>query len=435
MLLIYLPQNTARSEYIFNMIFNIEFGIKYSITNNIEIFKTYTEEKLNYSSSRIKDEFFIKAVSLLSENFIKNNEVPVTEKEQIKLLFPSDDSCDIGFDIFSSVFYMVSRYEEYLPFVADKYGRFNPTDSLAFKNNFLLIPVVDKWIKYFKNILQNKFPALKLKHSKFEAIVTYDIDVAYKFKGRSFKRNIGSTIKDILKFDFKNIRSRIETFNNKRKDPWDTYDYLRETIVKNNLQSVFFFLLGDKSIQDRNLDHKNAAMKNLIKKITIFSKIGIHPSFKTSLFPEKILIEKKRLEKISNKTIYKSRQHFLKFTLPETYLALIETGITEEYSMGFPYSPGFRAGTSKPFYFYDLRNEKSTSLKIFPITFMEGNFSEKEYQMPEKITETISNLINEVKNVNGTFMSIWHNHTVSNTDEYSRWREIHDKMIQGIITQ
>ena len=284
---------------------------------------------------------------------------------------------------------MVSRYEEYLSFTPDKYGRFKATDTLAYKNNFLQIPVVDNWINRFKNILQKKFPALKFKPSKFEAIVTYDIDIAYKFKGRSFIRNTGSTIKDLLKFDFKNIQSRIQTFSGKCKDPWDTYDYLHETIVHNNLQSIFFFLLGDNSINDRNLDYENPVMKNLIAKLKIFSEIGIHPSFKTSMFTKKILIEKQRLEKISGKKIIRSRQHFLKFILPETYNALTEAGITEDYSMGFPYTPGFRAGTSKPFYFYDLKKERSTNLKIFPITFMEGNFTEKEYPNHEKITETI----------------------------------------------
>ena len=319
MLLIYLPQNTPRSEYIFDTIFINTFGIKYSTTNNVTEFENHHGEKLNYSGKRIKDETFIKASPLLSENFIHDIQVPVEEKGQMKVLFPNNEMCDVGFDIFSSVFYMLSRYEEYLAFTADRYGRYKGTDSIAFQNNFLQIPIVDKWIQLFKGFLQTKFPGLKFKTSKFEALVTYDIDVAYKFKGRSFRRNTGSVIKDFLQFDFQNIQARIRTFNNKCDDPWDTYDYLQETIMKNNLNSIFFFLLGDQSIHDRNLNYNNPVMKNLINKINTFSEIGIHPSFISSLFPEKISIEKQRLEMISGKQIYKSRQHFLKFILPGTY--------------------------------------------------------------------------------------------------------------------
>lgn len=256
--------------------------------------------------------------------------------------------------------------------------------------------------------------------------------MAFKFKGRNSIRNAGSTIKDLLRFDLKNILQRFQTLSNKCPDPWDAYDYLNDVIVQNKLHSIFFFLLGDHSTYDRNLDYRNPAMDSLINKIKTFSEIGIHPSFKTSLFIEKILIEKQRLEKIASKKIIRSRQHFLKFTLPETYNALIEAGIDEDYSMGFPYMPGFRAGTSKPFYFYDLKNEKTTSLKIFPITMMEGNFIERKYPDKKKVTQTIFNLIDEVKKVHGTFISIWHNHTVSNTTEYKEWRNIHDQMIQKI---
>lgn len=432
MLLIYSDQISPRHQYIFDTIFLNEFGIEYDTTDDRGIFKNHAGEKINYSASRINNEFFIKAAPLLFENFIKNIEVPVSEKYQLKVLFPNKEQCDLGFDIFSAVFYMLSRYEECLPFTPDKYGRFKAEDSFAYQNQFLQIPIVDKWMELFKNILQKKITSLKFKSSKFEAIVTYDIDVAYKFKGRSFKRNAGSTIKDLLKFNFKNIQNRFHTLTNKYRDPWDTYDYLSETIVQNNLHSIFFFLMGNNSINDRNLDYRNSVMQNLINKIKSFSEIGIHPSFKTSLFNEKILIEKQRLEKISGKKIIRSRQHFLKFIMPETYIALIEAGITEEYSMGFPYTPGFRAGTSKPFYFYDLKNEKLTNLKIFPAAFMEGAFAEKEYVNMKKMAETIFNLIDEVKNVNGTFISIWHNHTVSDTKEYTDYRNIHNQMIQKI---
>jgi hypothetical protein len=433
MLLIYLSETSPRSEYIFDKIFTHEFGIKYTTTSSIEEFESHNEEKINYSPNRIKDEFFINASSLLFENTIIHIGVPVKEKNQVKILFPNTESCDLGFDIFASVFYMLSRYEEYLPFTPDKHGRFKATDTLAYQNNFLHLPLVDVWITYFKNILQNKFPALKFTSSHFKAIITYDIDVAYKYKGRVFKRTGGATLKDLLVLDFKNIQSRIQTLYYNKKDPWDTYDYLKELIITNKLDSIFFFLLGDKSKQDRNLNFQNPVIKRLINTIKLFSEIGIHPSYKTSQSPEKILIEKQRLEKIAQKKINKSRQHFLKFILPETYNSLIKAGITEDYSMGFPYTPGFRAGTSKPFYFYDLKNERSTALKIFPVTFMEGNFSGKEYSNHVKILETIFDLINEVKNVNGTFISIWHNHTVSETSEYKVWRNIHDKMIEQLL--
>ena len=434
MLLIYLNKSSSRSKYIFDIIFNHEFGIKYNTTDSITEFESYSEEKINYSDKRIHDEFFVKSVTLLSEDFLKNTEITVTEKDGLKVLFPSSEPCDVGFDIFSSVFYMLSRYEEYLPFIPDKHGRFKGTESFAYRNNFLRLPVADIWINHFKNRLQKKFPRLKFKPSHFKTIVTYDIDVAYKYIGRSVTRIIATTAKDLLRLDFRNIYRRFQTLYKDKKDPWDTYDYLKESIESNHLDSIFFFLLSDKSKHDRNLDFKNPAIKELVNKIKLFSEIGIHPSYKTSLFPGKISTEKKRLEDLSGKNIYKSRQHFLKFDLPATYNALIEAGITEDYSMAFSALPGFRAGTSKSFYFYDLKNEKQTNLKIFPVTLMEDTFMNLKYAHPEESLRDMFNLMEAVKNVDGTFISIWHNHTISETSEYKDWRNVHDKMIQRLST-
>lgn len=429
MLLIYLSKTSARCQYVIDLIFREESGIDFRITEDMREFEVHPGEKLNYSSKKIGDEFFIKASHLLFETEIKQQQIEVIEKDSVKFLFPNEED-DLGFDIFSSVFFMVSRYEEYLPFTPDEFGRFEGEDSLAFQNNFLHLPVVNNWIKIFQKALQKKFPTLKIKPFSFSTILTYDIDVAYKFSGRSFGRAIGSVGKDLLRFNFKNIFERIQALPKLKKDPWDVYDYLKEMILKNKLKSVFFFLLSDKTDHDLNLNYQNPVMKNLVNKIQAFSEIGIHPSFYSSFFPGKIIIEKERLENLSAKRITKSRQHYLKFILPETHNSLLTAGITEDYSMGFSKMPGFRAGTCKPFYFYDLQNEKATELKIFPITFMEGTLMDKK---PEDALQKILELLKEVKNVGGTFIPLWHNHTISETGEYSVWKNVHDKMIEEIL--
>ena len=430
MLLIYIPEGSERCLYILDLIFRQELGIEYRIVTDYNLFNLHREEKVNYSNSRLPDSFFINAAPLLFEKGIRQQNIIVTQKDQTKILFANED-CDLGFDIFSSVFYMVSRYEEYLPFTPDSHGRFKASDSLAFKHSFLQQPIVNIWIDLFKNSLQQRFPSLKIKPSLFNAIITYDIDVAYKFKGRNTFRTIGSTAKDILKLKFKNIYQRLTTLLNIQKDPWDVYGYLRETALTANLKPIFFFLMADKSTNDRNLDYKNPWMKSLIKKVMEFSDIGIHPSYTTSEFPGKIVIEKERLEQICGKKITKSRQHYLKFALPDTYRSLLAAGITEDYSMGFSEMAGFRAGICNPFYFYDLKEEKITRLKIFPVTMMEGSFMKNKTGLEQSL-QKILNLINEVKKVQGTFISIWHNHTVSETSEYKKWKRIHDKMIQAI---
>ena len=428
MLLIYLYENSPRCQYVFDLIFKEESGIAFQTTSDLKEFEDYSGQKINYSEARISNCFFIKAAPLLFENDIKKQEIQVAEKKNVKVLFPNEED-DLGFDIFSAVFYLISRYEEYLPFNGDKFGRFKASDSLAFQNDFLQKPMVNIWVEIFKKALKNKFDQLEFKSTAFTSIISYDIDVAYKFKGRSFGRTLGSALKDVIGFSVQNFKERIQTLLQSKKDPWDVYEDLEKTILQNKLSSIFFFLLADKSEHDRNLDYQNPAVKKLVNQVKTFSEIGIHPSFHTSSFPEKILIEKERLEKLLAKKINKSRQHYLKFKLPDTFNALLQSGITEDYSMGFPEVPGFRAGTCKPFYFYDLKNEKASSLKIFPVTCMDATFIYYLEKSPEKSLMEILNLLKEVKKMNGTFIPLFHNDILG---ENEKWKSVHDKMIQQI---
>ena len=133
---------------------------------------------------------------------------------------------------------------------------------------------------------------------------------------------------------------------------------------------------------------------------------------------------KERLEKITGRTVARSRQHFLKFHLPGTYRNLISAGIKEDYSMGFADVTGFRAGICNPFLFFDLKKNEATSLRIFPLSIMDSTLNTYLKLKPEKAKEKISDLIKIVKKHNGTFISLWHNETVSETGIWQGWKSV-----------
>ena len=431
MLLIFLQANTPRTEYVFNLVFVQLLGIEYTLTNDAALFEDHQGAKIIYAGKPLASGIFIRCCPLLFENGIRKVNVPVEKRDGFPILFPNDASCSLGFDIFAAVFYMVSRYEEYLLFTPDMHGRFNAGESLAFQHHFLEFPVVNTWAWQLRDVLLEQFPSLEFKKPVFSSIVTYDIDIAYKFLGRSLLRSTGSAVKDVLRLDIKNIYDRFRALSTKN-DPWDVYDNLKETIRVNNLTTIVFFLLGDYARYDKNIPADQPLMQQLIRHISSFSDIGIHPSYPSSVVDGKIAAEKNTLEKIANKKITKSRQHYLRFQLPGTYRRLLQAGIREDYSMGFTGAPGFRAGICSPFYFYDLENETATDLKLFPVTFMEGTFMEYMKISPREALENITRLIGRIQKVNGTFISIWHNNTVSNDGIYKESKWVHDGMIKII---
>ena len=431
MLLIFLQANSPRIQYVFDLVFVQMLGTEYAITNDAALFEAHQGVKINYSENANASGIFIRCYPLLFEIGIWNVNVRVDKRDDIHILFPNEPPCSLGFDIFAAVFYMVSRYEEYLPFTPDKHGRFNAGDSLAFQHHFLEYPVVNIWAGQLRDVILEQFPSLEFKKPVFSSIVTYDIDIAYKFLGRNFVRSLGSATKDILKLDFKNIYDRLRALSTK-KDPWDVYDDLKETIRANNLTTIVFFLLGDYARYDKNIPADHPLMQHLIHHISSYSDIGIHPSYPSSVVDGKIAAEKERLEKFAYKKITKSRQHYLRFQMPGTYRWLLKAGIREDYSMGFTGAPGFRAGICSPFYFYDLEKETATHLKLFPVTFMEGTFMEYMKTSPREALENIIQLIGRIQKVNGTFISIWHNNTVSNDGIYKEWKWVHDEMVKRI---
>ena len=92
--------------------------------------------------------------------------------------------------------------------------------------------------------------------------------------------------------------------------------------------------------------------------------------------------------------------------------------------MGYAELPGFRAGICTPFYFFNLAANQATTLKIHPVTYMDGSFIEDLQMHPGEGLDIIKQLINTVKKVQGHFLCIWHNHTISETGPYRGWKQV-----------
>jgi hypothetical protein len=218
----------------------------------------------------------------------------------------------------------------------------------------------------------------------------------------------------------------------KAVDPYDTYDYLDSVFKRNEEKVIFFFLLGDYAKFDKNVSHENKSFQKLIQKISQKYDIGIHPSFAGFIHGchGKVIREGGRLKKITGKEISKSRQHYLNLKFPKTYQNLVKAGIREDYTMGFADSTGFRAGICTPFNFYDLQNEAITNLLIVPFQLMDGTLLHYLALSPKEAINETELLMKEVRKVGGIFVSIWHNETVNDLDEWKGYREVFEKMNQ-----
>src|SRR5450432_359725 len=180
-MLFYSDHKSPRLDYMLDLISNEILNELFIQTSDQSAYLSYSGAKLNYSSERFSDkEFYIKSHQLLFETGIREQQIKRFDFSGRPAFFQTDG--DFPFDIFAAVFFLVSRYEEYLLFQPDKYGRFPHHASVAFKENFLDFPLINYWLEDFKTALRMKFPELILRMKDFKFIPSYDIDIAYSYK-------------------------------------------------------------------------------------------------------------------------------------------------------------------------------------------------------------------------------------------------------------
>lgn len=418
MLLIYTHRTTNRVKYTFNLVFRSILGAEFEITTDAERFRKQGGPKISYSEKPIGDEIFYPSSTLLFEEGISQTAAPGKTAAE---------------DIFALTFFLVSRYEEYLPFGADQHGRFMARQSFSGKNSLLHKPVVNIWAYEVRRKISARYPEFIFSDKKYSYTPTIDIDNAYAYLGKSLVRTLGGYARSLAKGDMDDFSKRKNVLSGKEKDPYDTYDFQTELHKKYDLKPIYFFLLGDWAPNDKNLPHSSPLMQALVKNISSRADVGIHPSYSSNADPEKVPAEKKRLKEITGREVTKSRQHFLMLKFPDTYRTLLNSGITDDYTMGYADEGGFRAGICTPYKWYDLKEEEETPLTIHPFAVMDGTLNNYLELSPEKAIEKVKELAKEVKDVNGEFITIWHNETLSDWREWKGWKEVYEKVILAAV--
>lgn len=433
-LLIFSPAVSSRLRYIAEQLLEHMGGLSITFTGEIEFFRTFDGPKINYSGEILAGgEFRIEPAPLLFETTIRPQEIPVKGEGAETVLFPVS-SGDHPFDIFAASFYLLSRYEEYLPHTADQYGRFSHKESIAWKNDFLRFPLVDIWMKDLRNCLSQRFPGLMFRMQAFRFIPTYDIDMAYSYLHKGWKRNLGGLIRSVFSGKFSEAGERIAVLRGKLQDPFDAYEWLYALHLKFMLKPYYFFLVAkQRGAYDKNIDPGKPAMRELIQYHSMGYHIGIHPSWHSGDDPEMLEAEKKILEKLAGKLVIHSRQHYIRMKLPDTYQLLIENDILHDYSMGYGDINGFRASVCSPFYWYDFSREEKTLLRVHPFCFMDAAAYYSQKLTPGQAYEELKYYHDAVKRVNGVMMTIWHNSFLGTGKEFARWRSTYEFFLNEVV--
>ncbi len=427
MLLIYSPNTSSRLSYTVSVLFKNEV----LVTQDAAIFLSHAGARINYSEQKITpNDFQIIPQGLLFQDSIHLQKTNCFEWKGIIAFFKTNGG-KLPFDIFSAAFYLLSRYEEYLPYAVDEYGRYAHTNSLAFKNNFLHLPLIQLWQLELEKLLQNNFQEYSTPVQEFAFLPTYDIDIAYSYLHQPIIKNLYGFFRDLLKGKFELFQERANVYSGNQQDPFDQYHWLDLLHEQFKLNPIYFFLLAKKrKYVDKNISPTKKAMQELIKKRAAKYQVAIHPSWQSADSDIALREEIKCLSEITNQSVDKSRQHYLRMTIPDTYRRLLNAGILEDYTLGYAGMNGFRASYAGAFKWYDLKNETVTALEIHPFCYMDATaIFEQRYPVYEAKKE-LQGLYDIVKKVKGEMICIFHNHFLTDQPEWVEWKKMYANFLK-----
>jgi len=421
---------SPRLQYVLDFIFKEVFGQDYIIQTSLDssegmVLYYGTEFTESHCTLCVTDCGLLRARGL---DIVDNS---LIKKEICKYSSWLQDIESAVPDIFSIVFYCLSRYEEYVTERRDVHGRFLAKNSIMQENNWVERPIVDEILKSLATLFYTKYNFNFTKSNDYRFISTLDIDQAWAYNYKGFEGIFGFG-RDLMTFEWRRLISRLSTLTGRSKDPFDTYNYIKELHLGNDLVPIFFILAAAKrSKNDRNHSLSHKEFVRLLHVCLTGFEIGIHPSYRSNDSYDLLEDEMLRLEKLTDKSIRFSRQHFLKMELPTTYLQLIKAGIERDFTMGYSDSIGYRAGTGHAFMWYDLLNEETTNLRVQPFQVMDGTLNFYMALTPEVALSRVLRMMETAKELDSPFCILWHNSSFDPNYGWEGWASVYESILKN----
>jgi len=427
MLLIYTHKITPRLTYIMRHIFVNILGVELNFTTKVEDFIKHNGPKITYTRQPLQNEFFIRSNDLLFEQGINDIHLNIGDWEGVPCFFQAGEKSTLPFDIFAASFFMLSRYEEYLPHVKDIHGRFSPKDSVAYQNGFLQKPVVDIWAFKLLDALKERFEGLEHTNKVYDFISVIDVATSHCYANRGIVRGLAGMLIDLGTFKLRRVFERVAVGLNRQKDPYDNYTELINLHKKYNIKCNFFFQFADYSKYDKNVSTNSIKFKSLIKHVADYMPVSLAASYSSFSDLELLKKEKRNLEEVINRQVNNSKMRYNRVDVPQTYRNLIAAEFTNDYTMGYTFELGFRAGTCTAFQFYDILLEVKQPIKVHPFAIHDVSLS--KIKKDQDLQNQVQVITKEVKKVNGTLIAMFSNEVLGNKDDRD-WMSVYSGVIK-----
>lgn len=351
-------------------------------------------------------------------------ELPLDEIMGVPLLFGTPKVTRKGgrivtdADLIASAYFLLTRYEEVVRRdVRDKHGRFPGWASLPYRAGFLDRPIVDEYARVLGHWLgQVGIERPERPQEVRRVYLTHDVDIPWRWANlraacRASLTRLSGRSTDPM--------DPLLCYIGVRRDPEDCFDWILErdrSVVEqlgaDRAEFILFLMAGGASVYDGYYRIESRRIAGLIRKcLRSGAKVGLHASYEAGGKPELVWQEAETLADVAGTAITDCRYHFLRCCEPEDLRALVEAGITRDFTLACADVVGFRLGTCRGVKWFDIQEDEVADLTLYPLTLMACTLDRPDYMGLdyEQAYDVSAAMFDQVRRHNGDLVLLWHN--------------------------
>ena len=345
-------------------------------------------------------------------------------------------------DVFGTVFFLLSRYEEIVRHARDGHGRFPATASLATAGHFLDQPVADENVDLLWAAMHRLWPRLERQHSAFRLRLTHDVDQPWAVLGQPARRVVRSLAADlVLRRDpglaLRRLRAVVDALSGQvANDPLDRFGSFMDVSERHGLRSTFYFQAGGRpSDFDFRYDPSDPPLQQLLRRIHDRGhEVGLHASYVSHLSADRTAAEFAALVAACDQAGFTQpkwgiRQHFLRFENPATWRIHESSGLAYDSTLCFAEQVGFRAGTCREFPVFDLVGRRALTLRERPLLVMDTTLVGYLGLDLDDATRRIEAIVEECRIHEGDAVLLYHNNTLPGDRFERHYLELVDSLL------
>lgn len=342
------------------------------------------------------------------------------------VFFRHENGGTLAVDIFGSCFFMLSRYEELVVGTRDNLDRFPGSAGLAVREGFVERPVVNEWVEALWAAMQLLWPGLRRANHQYEVCLSHDVDEV-SLRGRTPFTVLRTISADVL------LRREPVTALQKgwawawasatdsvsKWDPYNCFDFIMNVSEAHGLKSAFYFIPGKSHQYDARYTLHDPWIRSLMRRMSARGhEIGYHASYNTYLEPERTVAECALLRRVCEEEgitepIRGGRQHYLRWSNPQTWQNWENCGLEYDSTLTFPENAGFRTGCCFQYPVWNLVNRQRLGLRERSLVVMENSLLGYQRLSQADAASKILGLAGTVRSFGGQFTLLWHNSSLA----------------------